>query len=118
VGEEQSPAAVPLDENPLLETVPGADRQGDLETRRQGAIAERADRDEQRVSLSPPLLVSLSATALAAQPWSRRVDSALAEADDTAWQRLRRSSRRGRRTPEPLNPPRMRPLASIDYNNT
>jgi PKD repeat protein len=118
VDEGQSPAAVPLDENPLLEAVPGEARQGDLETRKPGETAENTHSDDQRVSLSPPLLISLTAAARAAQPWSRRVDSALAEADETAWKRLRRAGRRSPRTTQLLNPPRMRPLAGIDYNNT
>jgi hypothetical protein len=118
IGEEQAPAAAPLDENPLLENVPGADRHGDLETTRQGEVAEIGEHGDQRITLSPPLLVSLSAAALAAEPWSRRVDRALAEADETAWQRLRRAGRRGRRTPPTLIPSRMRPTANFDYNRT
>ncbi len=109
VGEEQTPAAVPLEQNPLLETGPGAKKQGDLETKRQGAIAESTDTDDRQVALL--------ATALVAQPWSRRVDAALAEADDTAWKRLRRAGRRGRSTPQPLVPTsRMRTFANVDYN--
>jgi PKD repeat protein len=97
-GEEEAPQAVPLDQNPLLETVPAEEKQGDLETKRQGEIAEIGDNGDQQASLSPPLLVSLSmsAAALAAQPWSRRVDAALVEADETAWRRLRRAGRTGR----------------------
>jgi hypothetical protein len=72
---------VPLDQNPNLEPVPAGAGQGDLESRRQGEIVEMAPRDGQLASLSPPLLVSLSAVALAAEPWSRRVDDALATAD-------------------------------------
>jgi len=57
---------------------------------------------KERAILAVPLFASLSAKAQAAQPWSRRVDSALAEADETAWKRLRRAGRRGRSTPRTL----------------
>jgi len=121
-GEEQTTDAVPLNQNPQLQAVPGADNQGDTETRRQGEGRKLGENGNQQVSLSPPLLVSLSlpAAALAAQPWSRRVDEALAEADDNAWQRLRRAGRRTRtrRTPQTVVPPRMRTLAPLDYNRT
>ena len=114
--EEETPEAVPLDENPQLEAVPDGASQGDAETRRQGETAETTERVDDRVTarlssprLSPPLLVSLSAAALAAQPWSRRVDEALAEADENAWQRLRRAGRVGQRVPRIASRSRCRP---------
>ena len=67
----------PTDEGEAPDAVPDGEGQGDKETRRQG------EDGDQRVSSSPPLLVSLSAVVLAAKPWSRRVDDALAEAPDT-----------------------------------
>ncbi len=117
-GEEESPQTVPLDQNPLLEAVPAGEGQGELEIRRQGERAEIGDNGDQRVSLSPPLLVSLSAAALAAQPWSRRVDAALAEADENAWRRLRRAGRTGRsgRLPRLAYPNSVRTAANLDYN--
>ncbi|MEX2093563.1 MAG: PKD domain-containing protein, partial [Pirellulales bacterium] len=119
-GEEETPQAVPLDQNPLLEAVPAGEGQGNLETRRQGERAEIGDNGDQRASLSPGLPVSLSATAaaLAAQPWSRRVDAALAGADETAWRRLRRAGRTGRagRLTRLGAPPLMQTAANLDYN--
>jgi hypothetical protein len=110
--EGEAPDALPLDQNPQLEAVPDGEKQTDTRTSRQG---ERAD---QRDALSSTLLVSLSAAALAVQPWSRRVDEALAKADDHAWQRLRRAGRTARtgRLPRLVSPPLMRTAANLDYN--
>ncbi len=102
-GEAQAPESVPLDQNPNLEPLPAAEssqgdhaRQEDTERSQPGEYAEIAKRNAGQDCLSPDQLVSLSAAALAAQPWSRRVDEALVRADESAWQRLRRVGRMGR----------------------
>jgi len=103
--EEGATEAVPLDENPLLEKAPAEEKDsaanGDLEEARIIVVRPKEDSREEnrddRVSMYPALGLSLSVAALvAAEPWSRRVDTALAQADDTAWQRLRRAGRWGR----------------------
>jgi PKD repeat protein len=78
--------AVPLEANPLLEAVPVEEGQGDKET-----TGQREEDDSLQASMSPGLLVSLSAA-----PWSKRVDAALSEADDRTALRLRRAARRRR----------------------
>ena len=119
-GEEESTPAVPLDQNPLLEAVPGGARTrrlGDKETRRKSLKrADNGRRASLLVSPAPCLLVCCAA--LAAQPWSRRVDDALAGADETAWQRLRRAGRRGRagRLPQLAARPGCELPPPLDYN--
>jgi hypothetical protein len=124
--EEEAAQPVPLDENPLLEQVPtdeadGGQRVGEGETRRQGDTSVATGEVDDRVSLSPPLLVSLSlsAAALAAQPWSERVDAALARADASAWRRLRGAGRLKRAAGPPKMPlfSALRAAARLDYNN-
>jgi PKD repeat protein len=112
--EGEAPDAVPLDQNPLLETVPGGEEQTDIRTNRQGESVD------QHNALSSSLFVSVSAAALAVQPWSRRVDEALAEADENAWRRLRRAGRAARtcRLPRQAVPPLMRTTAILDYNRS
>ncbi len=116
--EGEAPPAVPLEQNPNLQAVPPAEGQGDLGTRRHGETAKSTETGDDRVSLSPPLPVSLSVAALAAIPWSCRVDAALAEADEDAWRRLRRAGRRGRlaRLPGFAALPRVRTAVELDYN--
>ena len=96
--EEAAEPAVPLEQNPLLEPCQTGMDKETWRSRRQGEQARIEDQDGERVSMSPGLLVSMSlpAAALAAQPWSRRVDDALAGGDENAWRRLRRAGRRGR----------------------
>ncbi|MGD9635353.1 MAG: beta strand repeat-containing protein [Pirellulales bacterium] len=135
--EEDSNEAVPLDQNPLLEQTPveGSDgaangaasetriiviRQGDVEPENQEAAGQPGDDAVDRVSISAPLSLALPLAALAAaEPWSARVDTALAEADESAWQRLRRAGRGGRGA-RPKKLPfynRMRVPAPLDYNS-
>jgi PKD repeat protein len=120
-GEEESGEAatdaVPLEENPNLEQVDSSQGDAEIGSKEAGEIAAVAGEEEEHIS-SSPLLVSLSAAALAAEPWSRRVDEALANADQTAWQRLRRAGRSGRNGLRSHLPPsrKQRNAASLDYN--
>jgi PKD repeat protein len=113
--EEEAPPAVPLDQNPLLEN-----QQGEVDTNAKGEVAEQADQDAESISGTSPVLVSAAAAALVFQPWSRRVDEALAGADENAWKRLRRAGRMGRAgRPSRLTlPTRTRATDNLDYNNT
>jgi hypothetical protein len=118
--EEDASKAVPLEENPLLKRESAEEaaatnatdasamldlngarilaiRQAELDGQVPNEKAKSEDEADDRVSFSPVLGVSLSLAALAAaEPWSRRVDTALAEADENAWQRLRQAGRRAR----------------------
>jgi hypothetical protein len=119
---EAATDAVPLEQNPNLESVPVGGQgqgQGDAEAASQSEeFVERTGEENEQFSLSSPLLVTMSAAALAAEPWSRRVDEALANADQTAWQRLRRAGRSGRNgSLSRLTPARRQRNASpLDYD--
>ncbi len=116
--EGSAPAAVPLEQNPNLEPRPVGDIQGETQAAKAGEQASMAGEVDDRVSLSAPLLAALPAVALAAEPWSRRVDAALAGGDENAWRRLRRAGRRGRasRLPQIGTSSRLRTAANLDYN--
>jgi hypothetical protein len=99
----------PLDENPLLERAPDAstrvqprvpqDQAAMDATTHELEARDQGETDVDRRSLSGWLPASLPLGLVAAAsggPWSRRVDRALAEADDRSWQRLRRAGRVGR----------------------
>jgi PKD repeat protein len=140
--EEEAAQPVPLDENPLLEQVPtdetdaaayratgedsvyvirpAVESGGNKETGRQRDADVAIGEVDDRFSLSPTLPLSVSLAALAAmQPWSQRVDAALAEADASAWRRLRGAGRLKRAARPPKMPlfSALRAAARLDYNN-
>jgi PKD repeat protein len=107
--EQPTDAVQPLDENPLLERAPDAstrvqprvpqDQAAMDATTHELEARDQGETDVDRRSLSGWLPASLPLGLVAAAsggPWSRRVDRALAEADDRSWQRLRRAGRVGR----------------------
>jgi PKD repeat protein len=87
------PNVVPLEENPLLEQMPNV-RQPDPT---QPTPTPAAAPDRSAASKAPDHVeLTAGAAALAASiGWSRRVDAALAKADDRHWKRLRRAGRLG-----------------------
>jgi PKD repeat protein len=115
--EEESSEVVPLDENPLLEAAPDEAASPSPEAPAAVTGQNDANNEDPQVSFSAALPVSLSVAAVAARPWSRRVDEAFAEADESAWQRLRRAGRGGR-FPRIPAAPSLRAVTSLDYNRT
>jgi hypothetical protein len=98
-------AAVPLDENPLLEPLLN---EGETAGEPQATINEILPEAGAAAVPHPPApsphflrwSVPLAGLALAASgaTWSQRLEAALGQADDRAWQRLRRVGRQRRRT--------------------
>jgi PKD repeat protein len=110
--EDKGPPAKPLNENPQLQPVPGgvgsnvpnvpaaAVTTATPPTEMQSAEDAPAASRESNPESAEPVKRAAAFTGLglvaAARPWSEEVDEALAEADERAWQRLRRAGRRGR----------------------
>jgi hypothetical protein len=112
---EQSQAQ-PLNENPLLEAVPGStssdttpapvNDQAASVPATDPAASETTQNNATDNGTMPArvsrLAVPLAGVGLvaAARPWSERVDDSLAEADETDWRRLRRAGRASRWVPK------------------
>ena len=111
--EDQGQPAKPLNENPQLEPVPGgvgsnvpnvpeAAVTTNSSSRNDVMSAEdaHAETPEPNSETAKPVRRAAALTGLGlvatSRPWSEEVDEALAEADERAWQRLRRAGRRGR----------------------
>jgi PKD domain len=95
--------AVPLEENPMLDPMPKAGETApEPQAARGVSDVDGGDATEVYVPAANELRWALPLAALAWQSpsgsWSQCVDAAMRQADERAWQRLRRAGRLGRRS--------------------